>query len=143
MRAYILTLHNVLSEENYKKIVQGNTDFEISPERLKAIKPRAAFSTKEEALEVLAHKLYEFESDYEERLYFQKHEEACLSLSIDVVEVAEDEFDKINSVPQIGKFIFFDVPIHSIPKKDWLITNILGAVCEEGEAEAELKLVFR
>jgi hypothetical protein len=142
MRAYVLTLHNVLSEENYKKVTQAS-DFAISPEQLKTLKPRAAFPTKEEALEILAHKLYEFENDYDARRYFREHEEACLSLSIDVVEVSQDEFDKINSVPQIGKFIFFDVPIHSIPKKDWLITNILGAVCEEGEAEAELKLVFR
>jgi hypothetical protein len=88
MRVYILTLNNMVSQEDY---------LENKP-------VQAAFLEKEEAINQLAFQLHEMEVDFENHKHFEKTEDARISVTLDVAEVTEDKFNEINSAKRTGRF---------------------------------------
>ncbi len=73
---------------------------------------QAAFESLDEAMSGYYKLLNELVEDFEEHNHFAEPN-ARISLSIDVVEISEDEFNRINSkTPMTGKFVVLAVPLN-------------------------------
>ena len=57
--------------------------------------------------------LYETEKDFEQNEHFQNDEKSRISVSLDIVELSEDQFKEINSAKRVGQFFVSNRPIDS------------------------------
>lgn len=88
MRAYILTLNNMYSMDEL---------FEDKP-------VSAAFLNLEDVVNQLGDELEEMAKDFEQKRHFEETDDARITMTIDVVNISEEEFNQINSAKRTGKF---------------------------------------
>jgi len=119
MRAYILTAHNVIRMDDYQKITNEEvlTGEQLPLERIKSFVMKAAFETLEEAVNNAGSFLFETEEDFEKKQHFQEEEKTRISVSIDIAEISEDEFNEINVKDQSSGYFVSAMPLYEMSKQ--------------------------
>ena len=109
MRAYIATIQNMASKEDYNRLSneEAITGKQLTFEQIEAATVKAAFLSLPEAMDGAGNVLYEIEKEFDENEHFQRESGARISLTIDIKDISEDEFNEINERYGSGEGTFF------------------------------------
>ena len=107
MRAYIATIHNMASREDYQRLSNQEALTGLTLEQIEAATVKAAFLSLPEAMDGAGNVLHEIEKEFDTNEHFKREPGARISLTIDIKDISEDEFNEINERYGSGEGTFF------------------------------------